>query len=55
MGRRTRTASRTRLDCSLSVPIAKFQWIKLAYSRGTTTRRGTDLDTLNLTWQLAML
>jgi len=28
--------------------------LKVAYSTGSTTRRGTDFDTLNVTWQLVI-
>ena len=28
--------------------------IKLVYSTGTSTRRGSDFDTFNVTWQLVM-
>ena len=34
-----------------------FPWlrlIKFAYSTGTTTRRGSDFNTFNATWQLVM-
>ena len=44
----------TRIGATLSIPIAGQQSIKLAYSTGTTTRRGSDFDTFNATWQLVM-
>jgi hypothetical protein len=42
----------TRLGATFSFPIVGQQSLKLAYSTGATTRRGTDFDTLNVTWQL---
>jgi hypothetical protein len=42
----------TRLGLTLSVPMARQQSLKLVYSTGATTRRGTDFDTINVTWQL---
>jgi outer membrane putative beta-barrel porin/alpha-amylase len=44
----------TRLGLTLSIPIVGQQSLKLAYSTGTTTRRGSDFNTLNATWQLVM-
>jgi outer membrane putative beta-barrel porin/alpha-amylase len=43
-----------RLGATLSIPIAGQQSIKLAYSTGATTRRGSDFSTFNATWQLVM-
>jgi hypothetical protein len=40
-----------RLGGTLSVPITRRQSLKLVYSTGTTTRRGSDYNTLSLTWQ----
>jgi hypothetical protein len=40
-----------RLGGTLSVPITQRQSIKLIYSTGTTTRRGSDYNTFSLTWQ----
>ena len=44
----------TRVGATLSIPIVGQQSIKFAYSTGTTTRRGSDFDTFNATWQLVM-
>jgi hypothetical protein len=44
----------TRLGATLSIPIVGQQSIKFAYSTGTTTRRGSDFNTFNATWQLVM-
>ena len=44
----------TRFGVTLSVPVAGQQSIKFAYSTGTTTRRGSDFNTFNATWQLVM-
>jgi hypothetical protein len=46
--------SNTRLGVTWSLPIASQQSLKLVYSTGTSTRRGSDLDTFNVTWQLVM-
>jgi Putative MetA-pathway of phenol degradation len=42
----------TRMGATLSVPLARQQSLKFTYSTGTTTRRGTDFDSFNVTWQL---
>jgi hypothetical protein len=42
----------TRLGATLSIPVTSAQSVKLTYSTGTSTRRGTDFDTLNVMWQL---
>jgi Putative MetA-pathway of phenol degradation len=42
----------TRLGATMSIPIARQQSLKFLYSTGTTTRRGSDFDTFNVTWQL---
>jgi hypothetical protein len=42
----------TRLGVTLSVPIARQQSLKFVYSTGATTRRGSDFNTFNVTWQL---
>jgi hypothetical protein len=44
----------SRLGGTLSVPIARQQSLKFVYSTGATTRRGSDFDTVNVTWQLVM-
>jgi hypothetical protein len=43
----------TRLGATLSLPIDKFQSVKVVYSTGATTRRGTDFDNFSVSWQLA--
>jgi Putative MetA-pathway of phenol degradation len=41
-----------RLGLTLSLPLPDNQSIKLAYSTGASTLRGSDFDTFNVTWQL---
>jgi hypothetical protein len=41
------------LRCA-TILIVGQQSIKFAYSTGTTTRRGSDFNTFNATWQLVM-
>jgi hypothetical protein len=41
-----------RLGATLSIPVVGQQSIKFAYSTGATTRRGSDFNTFNATWQL---
>src|SRR5262245_35768837 len=43
-----------RLGSTLSIPIGRQQSIKLAYNTGVTTLRGSDFDTLTVTWQLVV-
>jgi hypothetical protein len=43
-----------RAGVTLSIPIVGQQSVKLSYSTGTTTRRGSDFNTFNATWQLVM-
>jgi hypothetical protein len=43
--------SNSRLGATLSVPITRLQSLKLVYSTGATTRRGSDFDTFSVTWQ----
>jgi hypothetical protein len=43
----------TRLGATLSLPIDKFQSVKVVYSTGATTRRGTDFHSFSVNWQLA--
>jgi hypothetical protein len=45
----------TRLGATWSVPLTRAQSLKLTYSSGTSTRRGTDFDNLMVTWQLARI
>jgi hypothetical protein len=40
-----------RLGVTLSVPAGASDSLKVVYSTGATTRRGTDFDTLTLQWQ----
>ena len=42
----------TRLGATFSLPITRQQSLKFVYSTGTTTRRGSDFNTFNVTWQL---
>lgn len=42
----------TRVGVTLSIPIVGQQSIKFVYSTGTTTRRESDFNTFNATWQL---
>jgi hypothetical protein len=42
----------TRLGTTLSIPLGRFQSIKVVYSTGATTRRGTDFDSFSVNWQL---
>jgi hypothetical protein len=44
----------TRLGITCSVPLAGQQSLKFAYSTGTSTRRGSDFNTFNVTWQLVL-
>jgi peptidyl-prolyl cis-trans isomerase SurA len=41
-----------RLGATFSIPIARQQSLKFFYSTGATTRRGSDFDTFNVTWQV---
>jgi outer membrane putative beta-barrel porin/alpha-amylase len=45
--------SNTRVGLTASVPINRRQSVKLAASRGVSTRTGTDFDTLAAIWQYA--
>jgi hypothetical protein len=40
-----------RLGLTYSMPVSKQQSLKLTYSTGSSTRRGADYDTVNITWQ----
>jgi hypothetical protein len=42
----------TRLGLTYSVPLAAQQSLTFAYSVGTSTRRGSDFNTVTVTWQL---
>lgn len=44
----------TRLGLTYSVPLATRQSLKFAYSTGTSTRRGSDFNTVTVTWQFVM-
>jgi Putative MetA-pathway of phenol degradation len=43
--------SNVRLGGTLSIPLTREQSIKLVYSTGTKTRRGSDYNTFSVTWQ----
>ena len=43
-----------RVGATLSIPVVGQQSLKFSYSTGTTTRRGSDFNTFNATWQLVM-
>lgn len=43
----------SRAGVTLSLPIGSKQSIKIAYSTGTTSRAGTDFDTVGVVWQFA--
>jgi hypothetical protein len=47
--------SNTRVGVTLSLPLARSQSIKLAYSDGATTRIGASFRTITLAWQYAWL
>jgi len=42
----------TRMGGTLSLPLGRQQSLKFTCSTGATTRRGTDFDSLGVTWQL---
>ena len=44
----------TRVGVTLSIPVVGQQSVKFTYSTGTTTRRGSDFNTFNATWQMVM-
>jgi hypothetical protein len=43
----------SRAGATLSLPLWRQQSLKLAYSRGTTTRIGSDFSTFSAAWQLS--
>ena len=43
--------SNLRLGGTLSLPITRWQSLKLGYSTGATTLRGSDYNTFSVTWQ----
>jgi hypothetical protein len=43
----------SRAGLTFSVPLGKSQSLKFAYSTGTTSRLGTDFDTIGIAWQLS--
>ena len=45
----------SRIGLTLSLPLGARQSIKLVYSEGATTRRGTDFDSVSAMWQLVKL
>ena len=42
----------SRMGVTLSIAIARQQSLKFVYTTGATTRRGSDFDTFNVTWQV---
>jgi hypothetical protein len=40
-----------RMGATLSLPLVARQSLKLAYSSGTITCRGSDYDTFTIAWQ----
>jgi hypothetical protein len=44
----------SRLGGTVSIMTFNNQSLKVSYSSGTMTRRGTDFDALNVTWQLVI-
>jgi len=42
-----------RVGVSFAVPVTGKQSLRVAYSTGSSTRRGSDFDTFNVTWQVA--
>lgn len=42
----------TRTGVTLAIPVAKQQWVKIAWSRGVSTRIGSDFDLIGATWQI---
>jgi hypothetical protein len=43
-----------RLGATLSIPLSSQQSLKLAYSTGAATRRGSDFNTFTATWQVVL-
>jgi hypothetical protein len=43
--------SNTRLGATMSLPVGRMRSLKLTYSTGAFTRRGSDYDTWSVTWQ----
>jgi hypothetical protein len=54
-GSPTAHQSNTRFGATGSLPVAKHQSVKLAVSRGLSTRTGSDFDTYVFGWQIAWL
>jgi hypothetical protein len=44
-----------RMGATLSLPLIARQSLKVTYSSGTTTRRGSDYDTFTIGWQAVRL
>ena len=42
----------TRLGATVSIPMGRFHSVKVVYSTGATTRRGTDFDSFSINWLL---
>jgi hypothetical protein len=47
--------SNTRFGATFSLPVAEHQSLKVAASRGLSTRTGSDFDTYVVGWQIAWL
>jgi len=45
----------TRLGAAYSIPLSRRQSVKLIYSTGASTRRGSAFNTFNVSWQLVWL
>ena len=45
----------TRVGATLSLPIGRAQSVRIAWSKGTTTRIGGDFETLGVVWNYAWL
>jgi hypothetical protein len=52
-GAPTGRQSNSRLGVTLSLPLAKQQSLKIAYSNGVSGRVGADFDTISIGWQMA--
>jgi hypothetical protein len=44
--------SNSRVGVTVSIPFGRRQSVKITYSEGATTRRGSDFDSVMATWQL---
>jgi hypothetical protein len=41
-----------QLGVTVSIPLTAWQSLKVVWSTGATTRRGSDFDSFTVTWQL---